>query len=159
MDIFDTPALNLDMRLSDDNFTIGSTLLRQYQRNGTKLMPSTSMFIYHNLQFLCLILARSTSAQSQQPKIDRPPSLQTYSDDYENITSTGSLTPVKQKLISEKSRPIQQPISEKSRPIQQPISEKSRPIQQPMSEKPRIIQQPVLSKSLISLRELETFLD
>jgi hypothetical protein len=82
------------MRLSDDNFTIGSTLLRHYQRNGTNFVSTPSVHIQ--------------SQQQQQQKIQRPTSLPTYSDDYENITSTRSSTPIKQKQISEKPRIIQQ---------------------------------------------------
>lgn len=119
MDLFDTPALNLDMRLSDDNFTIGSTLLRNFQRNGTKIIPS------------------APAIQPQQEKI-RPQStpLQTYSDDYEHMTSTRSSTPRQQKQKPEKARPVQQ----------QPIPEKSRPVQLPTPEKPRVIQQLALRK-------------
>lgn len=49
----------------------------------------------------------------QQQKIQRPSSIQTYSDEFENATSTRSSTPIKQKTIPEKPRVIQQPISSK----------------------------------------------
>ncbi len=85
------------MRFSDDNFTIGSTLLRNYQQNGMNITPATS-------------------SQPQPPaqKIQKPPTLETYSDDYENITSTRSSTPAKQKPVQEKPRVIQQPVPSKS---------------------------------------------
>lgn len=107
------------MRLSDDNFTIGSTLLRHYQRNGVKIIPSTP-------------------SPFQPEKMPHSTPLQTYSDDYEDVTSTRSLTPM---------QPAQKP--EKFRPTKEPIPEKSRPIRQPTPEKPRIIQQPVPSKVLM----------
>ncbi len=52
--------------------------------------------------------------KSEQQKIQRPASLQTYSDDYENITSTRSSTPISQRKRPEKPRVIQQPIPSKS---------------------------------------------
>lgn len=104
------------MRLSDDKFTIGSTLLRHFERNGTKIIPSTP-------------------TQPPQEKIQpQSTSLHTYSDDYENMTSTRSSTPRQQKPKPEKARPAQQPL---------------------IPEKPRVIQQPVLRKlSIIHSTEL-----
>lgn len=102
--MLDTPALNLDVRFSDDNFTIGSTLLRNYQRNGFNIIPSKGSDPS---------IIEKSKPKPQQQKIQRPSSLQTYSDDYENITSTRSSTPIKQKLIPEKPRVIQQPLSSK----------------------------------------------
>lgn len=104
------------MRLPDDNFTIGSTLLRQYQRNGVKIIPSVP-------------------SPFQPEKMPHSTPLQTYSDDYEDMTSTKSVTPI---------QPTQKP--EKSRPIKHSIPEKSQPIRQPTPEKPRIIQQSLPSK-------------
>jgi len=54
------------------------------------------------------------SNQPQQQTIQRPTALQTYPDDYENITSTSSSTSIHHKQIPEKPRVIQQPVPSKS---------------------------------------------
>ncbi len=54
------------------------------------------------------------SNQPQQQTVQRPTTLQTYPDDYENITSTSSSTSIHHKQIPEKPRVIQQPVPSKS---------------------------------------------
>ncbi|CAF1165406.1 unnamed protein product [Rotaria sordida] len=94
-DIRDAPAINLDIRFTDDNFTIGSTLLRNYQRNGNNTMPLKSPRIFD----------RSEHEQ-------KPTALENYSDDYENFSSTTSSSmSIKQQRTPQKPRVIQQPIS------------------------------------------------
>ncbi|CAF0725174.1 unnamed protein product [Adineta steineri] len=104
-DIRDTPAINFDLRFSDDNFTIGSTLLRQYQRNGTNIMPTRNSSISE----------KSRRQQTPPPpptkqKVQRPTTIQTYSDDYENMTSTVSSIPTNHKQSPQKPRVIPQPL-------------------------------------------------
>ncbi|CAF1433270.1 unnamed protein product, partial [Adineta steineri] len=104
-DIRDTPAINFDLRFSDDNFTIGSTLLRQYQRNGTNIMPTRNSSISE----------KSRRQQTPPPpptkqKLQRPTTIQTYSDDYENMTSTVSSIPTNHKQSPQKPRVIPQPL-------------------------------------------------
>ncbi len=53
----------------------------------------------------------SISEKSQrQRKLEKPTTLQTYSDDYENTASTISPSPINHKQIPQKPRVIQQPI-------------------------------------------------
>jgi hypothetical protein len=55
-----------------------------------------------------LSLDPSISEKSQRQQ--KPTTLQTYSDDYENTASTISSTPINHKQIPQKPRVIQQPI-------------------------------------------------
>ncbi|UJR14698.1 hypothetical protein I4U23_001691 [Adineta vaga] len=107
-DPFDAPGTSLDLRFSDDNFTIGSTLLRQYHLNGTNAIPSKNTSISEKSQ-----QRRQPSTPSRPPslqKLPRSSNQQTYSDDYENPTSTISSTPVSPRPSPQKPRVIQQPI-------------------------------------------------
>ncbi|CAF4002706.1 unnamed protein product, partial [Adineta steineri] len=103
-DIRDTPAINFDLRFSDDNFTIGSTLLRQYQRNGTNIRPTRNSSISEKSR------RQQTPPPPTKQKVQRPTTIQTYSDDYENMTSTVSSIPTNHKQSPQKPRAIPQPL-------------------------------------------------
>ncbi|CAF5092586.1 unnamed protein product, partial [Rotaria sp. Silwood1] len=96
--MYDTSGINLDIRFNDDNFTIGSTLLRHFQRNGT----NTTTSLKHP--------SISNKSEYEQKQIERPTSVQSYSDDYENSSSTTSSMSIQQQQTPQKPRVIQQPV-------------------------------------------------
>lgn len=78
------------MPLSDDKFTIGSTLLRQFQRNGINIISPP------------VIEQPKAKVKTPEPRVQKSSSPRTYSDDYENIPSSRTSTPIKQRSASEK---------------------------------------------------------
>ncbi|CAF0746161.1 unnamed protein product [Adineta ricciae] len=112
-DIFDSPGTNFDLRFSDDKFTIGSTILRKLQQNGTNIQPAKNKLIserYQRRQPLSTHSSPPPPSSSTSQKIQRPTVLQTYSDDYENYSTTTTSTPASPRPAPEKPRVTQQPM-------------------------------------------------